>query len=187
MSRLSIVAVVALTAFSIARAADLEGVSLADTRVVDGKQMLLNGIGLRTFSIFRVRIYVAGLYLEHRSNDPVAILHSSEMKLLDIRFLRDVDAENARKAWQDGFENNCKAPCHLDPDDVQRFLSAVPSVHRGDEATFLFSATGANLTLNGRPAGSIVNPHFANAMLATFIGPEPPTPRLKRELLGGHD
>jgi hypothetical protein len=107
MTRLSIFALVALAALSIARAADLEGVSMPDTRVMGGKQMLLNGIGLRTFSIFRVRIYVAGLYLEHRINDPVAILHSSDMKLLDIRFLRDVDAEDARKAWQDGFEKNC--------------------------------------------------------------------------------
>ena len=33
----------------------------------------------------------------------------------------------------------------------------------------------------------IADPHFAQTVLATFIGPEPPTPRLKRELLGGRD
>ena len=61
------------------------------------------------------------------------ILRSPEMKFLDIRFLRDVDAEDARKAWRDGFEQNCRPPCYLDPHDVQRFLAAVPSMHRGDE------------------------------------------------------
>jgi hypothetical protein len=35
--------------------------------------------------------------------------------------------------------------------------------------------------------GDIADPHFAETMLATFIGPEPPTPRLKRELLGNRD
>ena len=32
------------------------------------------------------------------AGDPNTILHSQERKLLDIRFLRDVDAEDARKA-----------------------------------------------------------------------------------------
>lgn len=35
--------------------------------------------------------------------------------------------------------------------------------------------------------GEISDPHFAEVMLGTFIGAEPPTPRLKRELLGLHD
>ena len=85
-------------------------------------------------------IYVAGLYLERRSGDPDTILHSQERKLLDIRFLRDVDAEDARKAWRDAFDQNCKAPCYLDPHDVERFLAAVPSVHKGDDSTLLFTS-----------------------------------------------
>ena len=106
---------------------------------------------------------------------------------MHIRFLRDVDAEDARKAWRDGFEQNCKAPCYLNPRDVQRFLAAVPSVSKGDESTLLFTSKGVNVTLNGRPMGDIADPHFAEMMLATFIGPEPPTPRLKRGLLGARD
>jgi hypothetical protein len=35
--------------------------------------------------------------------------------------------------------------------------------------------------------GDISDPRFAELMLATFIGREPPTPRLKRELLGLRD
>ncbi len=160
---------------------------MPDTRVADGTQMQLNGIGLRTFSVLGIRIYVAGLYLERRSDNPDTILHSPDRKLLHIRFLRDVSAEDARNAWQDGFEQNCKAPCYLDPRDVERFLAAVPSMHRGDETTLLFTSKGVNVTINGRPMGDIADPHFAETMLATFIGPEPPTPRFKRELLGARD
>jgi hypothetical protein len=187
MVRGLILAAVGLVGLSIAHAAELDGISMPDVRAVNGAQMRLNGIGLRTFSILGIHIYVAGLYLEHRSDDPDAILHSSESKLLDIRFLRDVGAEDARKAWQEGFEQNCKAPCYLDPNDMQRFLAAVPSVHRGDDSTLLFTAQGVHVTLNGRPMGDIADPHFAELMLNTFIGPVPPTPRLKRELLGLRD
>jgi len=152
--------------------------------VAGGTQIRLNGIGLRTFSVFGIPIYVAGLYLERQSHNPGTILHSSERKLLVIRFLRDVDAEDAREAWQGGFEQNCKPPCYLAPRDVQRFLAAVPSMNKGDESTLLFTSEGVAVTRNGQPIGVIADPHFATTMVSTFIGTEPPTPRLKRELLG---
>jgi hypothetical protein len=173
----------ALAALS-AHAADLDGVALPDVQMVNGTTLHLNGIGLRTFSILGVHIYVAGLYLEQRSGNPDAILQSRGMKLLEIRFLRDVSADDAREAWVDSFDQNCKAPCFLDPRDVQRFVSAVPPVHQGDSASLLFTDRGLRITFDGRLMGHITDQHFADVVLATFIGPVPPTPRLKRELLG---
>jgi hypothetical protein len=187
MVRGLILAVISFVGLSVANAADLEGVSMPDTRVVDGARVWLNGIGLRTFSVLGIRIYVAGLYLERRNGDPDTILHSQERKLLIIRFLRDVDAEDARKAWRESFEQNCTPPCYLDPRDMQQFLAAVPSVHRGDDSALLFTSRGVHITFNGRLMGDIGDPRFAQLMLATFIGREPPTPRLKRELLGFRD
>ena len=187
MIRGLILAAVAFAALSAARAADKEGVSMPEVRVTDGTAMRLNGIGLRTYSIIGIPIYVAGLYLERRSDNPDVILRSPERKLLDIRFLRDVGVEDARTAWLDAFKQNCKTPCYLDPGDVQRFLAALPSVHKSDESTLLFSAKGVVVTFNRRPIGEITDPHFAEVLLGTFIGAEPPTPRLKRELLGLRD
>lgn len=178
-------AVIALAPLAAAQAADLGGVTMPDARVVDGVNMRLNGIGLRTYSMLGIHIYVAGLYLERQSDDPDSILHSPERKLLDIHFVRDVDADHARQAWRDGFARNCRLPaCYLDPADVQRFLAAVPAVHRGDQSSLWFTPKGVNVTLNGRPMGEVTDPHFATTMLATFIGPVPPTAKLKRELLG---
>ena len=186
MVRGLMLAAVIVVTLSVAHAANLEGVSMPETRAVDGTQMRLNGIWLRTYSALGIRIYVAGLYLERRSGDPHD-LHSQERKLLDIRFLRDVDAEDARKAWRDAFDQNCKAPCYLDPHDLQRFLTAVPSVHRGDDSTLLFTSEGVRVTFNGKLMGDVPDPQFAELMLGTFIGAVPPTPRLKRELLGFRD
>jgi hypothetical protein len=182
-----VLALLALTPCTSTHAAELDGVAMPGARVVDGAPVRLNGIGLRTYSIFGIHIYVAGLYLERRSDDPDSILHSPERKLLDIRFLRDVNAEDARQAWKNGFESNCRPPqCRLDPRDVQRFLDAVPPMHKGDQTILLFTPKGVDVTLNGKQMGDITDPHFAETMLATFIGPAPPTHRLKRELLGEH-
>jgi hypothetical protein len=188
MIRGLILALAAVALLSVAQAADLDGVAMPDTRVVDGTRMHLNGIGLRTYSIFGIHIYVAGLYLERRSDDPETILHSPERKLLDIRFVHDVDTVEARKAWQDGFDGNCRLPqCSLDKRDVERFLAAVPPIHAGDATTLFFTEDGVDVAFNGRRMGVITDPHFATTMLATFIGPVPPTPRLKRELLGSQE
>jgi hypothetical protein len=183
--RVLLLAALTLIAEPVARAAELSGVQIPDAQTVDGRTMRLNGVGLRTYSFLRIPIYVAGLYLEQPSNNPDAILRSTSRKLLDIRFLRDVDADEARKAWREGLENNCKSPCSLDPGDVKRFLSAVPSMHKGDATTLLFTPRGVEFKINGASMGVIGDLHFAEVILATFIGPEPPTARLKHELLGG--
>lgn len=188
MIRMLLLALAALTASFNANAAMLAGVEMPEMRVTDGTPMRLNGMGLRTYSVFNIRIYVAGLYLEQRSDNPDSILHSPERKLLEIRFLRNVDVADARKAWEDGFTNNCRMPdCHLDPRDVQRYLAAVPPIHAGDETMMIFTSHSVEVTFNGRPLGDITDPYFARTMLATFIGPVPPTPQLKRALLGGPD
>lgn len=166
-----------------AAAAQLAGVALPDAVTLDGTDLQLNGIGMRTYSLLRIHIYVAGLYLEHPSHDAEAILESPERKLLVIRFVHDVDTNDAREAWRDGFDKNCRAPCHLAPSDVERFLAAVPAMRAGDRSTLAFTREGLRITMNGHTLGTITDPVFSRAVLATFIGPEPPTVRLKRELL----
>lgn len=51
----------------------------------------------------------------------------------------------------------------------------------------VFTSKGVDVTFNGRKLGDISDGHFAETLLATFIGPVPPTPQLKRALLGGED
>ena len=179
----ALVAVLALLS-AVAGAAAFEGVSLPDTATFGGTELRLNGIGLRTYSWLGIRIYVAGLYLERPSHDAEAILRSPEKKLLVVRFIHDVDAEDARKAWREGFNDNCRAPCHLAPADVARFLAAIPAMRSGDRSTLAFTPSTVAITLNGQTLGTISDPMFAHAVLATFLGPHPPTTRLKRELLG---
>jgi hypothetical protein len=169
-----------------ARAAEIDGVQLPATLQIDGKTLQLNGYGLRTYSILGIHIYVAGLYLEHLSTNPDEILRSPETKLLTVRFRHDVSAEKSRNAWRDGLLNNCLAPCRLDPKDVDAFLSQITDMKAGDSYDLLFTQRGAAVTNNGRMVGTVSKPQFAQAMLATFLGPKPGTPSLKHDLLGGH-
>jgi hypothetical protein len=169
-----------------AYAAELDGERVPDTVTVDRSILHLNGFGLRTYSILRVHIYSARLYLEHLSSDAEAIIHSQETKLLTVKFEHSVSADQARDAWRKGLANNCTGSCELNPDDVQRFLSEVPAMRANDTFYLLFRRNTATVTVNGRQIGTISQPRLAEAMLATFLGPNPASPSLRQELLGGH-
>ena len=56
----------------------------------------------------------------------------------------------------------------------------------GDNYSLLFNQNGATVTVSGRRIGTISSPQFAQAMLATFLGPDPASSSLKQELLRGH-
>lgn len=167
-------------------AAEIDGVQLPGTLQADGKTLQLNGFGLRTYSILGIHIYVVGLYLEHPSTDADAILRSHDTKLLIVKFERNVSADASRNAWRTGLNNNCQAPCKLDPTDVANFLAGVPAMHAGESYSILFTAQGATVTADGNQVGTITKRPFARAMLATFLGRAPASPTLKQELLQGH-
>ena len=180
------VAAIIVSIGSAANAAELDGVQLPDKLQVGETTLWLNGYGLRTYSLLGIHIYVAALYLEQLSTDPQQIMQSPGTKLLTIRFERNVSADAARNAWREGLDNNCQAPCHLDPADVEKFLAEIPAMHAGDNYSILLSQRDATVTVSGGWIGTISQPDFAAAMLATFLGPRPASSRLKQDLLQGH-
>ena len=149
-----------------------------------GAQMALNGMALRTYSFLRLRIYVAGLYLQHPSSDADAIMGSDQVKLLRFDFMRDVSAEAARRSWRESLARNCTAPCHLSDDAVTQFLAKVPAVHAGDISSFLFAPGRLTIEVNGQALGSITDEAFEHVVLASFIGEHATVQEVRQQLLG---
>ncbi len=167
-----------------AAAAELSGIALPDTQDVGGTHLVLNGMALRTFSFLRLHIYVAGLYLAHRTSDPDTILASDQPKLIHFTFLRDVGRMQARNAWRESLDKSCSAPCQLPPSSVKAFLESVPEIHAGDTSVFSFTPHGLDVSMNGHPVGRIEDPLFVHVVLSSFLGPHPTSPDVKRALLG---
>jgi hypothetical protein len=166
------------------RATEIDGVQMPDTTVVNGVTLRLNGMGVRTFSVLNIRVYVAALYLEHLSHDAEAILASPEIKVIDVVFVHDASVERVREAWENGFRDDCLPPCHLPPDQVATFLSTVPALKKGDTSRILITRDGVDISVNGKSLGVVRDPNFMRTILATYLGPSPPTEGLKRALLG---
>ena len=168
-----------------ANAAQVGGVFLPDVSRIAGTNLVLNGIALRTYSVLHIHVYVAGLYLERRNNNADAVVHSSEVKVLEVHFLLTVSQETVRNEWRRGFAVNCQEPCRLSPQDIETFIAKVPGVRDGDVSIFLFKHDGLSVTFNGRLLGTTTNQYFEQQVLAHFLGRAPASPEVKQGLMGG--
>lgn len=169
-----------------AAAATLAGVTLPDSYTVDGQTLVLNGIGLRTLTIFNVKVYVAGLYLPRQSHDSRQILNSPGPKVLLLEFIRSGSKAQVEKQYRAGEETNCgDGGCDpADQADFERLVAAAPAVNPGDTSTYIFTAKGVRVFANDRLIGDFANRDLAYHLLAGFIGDHPPSQRLRRQLLG---
>ena len=169
-----------------ATAATLDGVTLPDTYMVGGQSLALNGIGVRTLTIFRVKAYVAGLYLAKPSHDAAAILASPGPKVIVLAFIRSGSKALVEKEYRAGEANNCgNGECSpSDQADFERLVAAAPAVNPGDRSTFVFTGKGLRVFANQTMIGDYADPDLAYHFLAGFIGKHPPSESLRTALLG---
>src|SRR5260370_11145960 len=99
-------AVAVLLASSVGHARDFHEVRMPDTVTISGKQVKLNGMGLRKKFVFDV--YVAGLYVESPSRDAEQILASDQVTRITLFMLRDLSRDRMIEALREGFEKNAK-------------------------------------------------------------------------------
>src|SRR3954469_8988924 len=119
------------------QSAQIDGVSLPDTYPLPGQTLALNGIGIRTVTIFGVRAYVAGLYLPQPSRDGRAIIASPEPKVLLMQFLHAASKAQVEQQYREGESRNCgHGECsQADAADFERLVAATPAAAVGDTLT----------------------------------------------------
>jgi hypothetical protein len=185
MRRLAAVAALSLVfaAFQ-AGATHHEGVDLPD-RIEDmGRDLVLNGIAVRTVSFLDIRVYVAALYLVKPDHEASAVLNDPSPKRIDLIFLRRADQADVVRAWRGALQLNCKAPCRMPGAAVEQFLRAQRDVGEGDHQVLRFDQGTVSFAVNGRELLRQQDPDFARLVLETFIGQGPPSTKFRAALLG---
>jgi hypothetical protein len=165
-------------------AASLAGANLPDTATAGGKSLVLNGLGVR--SEFMVKVYVAGLYLEQKSADPDAIIKTDEPKRIVMHFLHDATKKQMTDAFNESFTDNSPQAAATTKTGIDKFLAALEPLKVGDEMTFTYlPASGTTVAINGADKVTIPGQAFSQVLLSVWFGPKPPTPSLKKGMLGG--
>jgi hypothetical protein len=167
-------------------AKECQGVSFPDQAQVEGKSLVLNGLGLRLATFLKVKVYVAALYVAKASPDPGAILTATTPTELILQFVRDVGASDITKGWDEGFANNSKAELPALKDRIATLNGWMADVKTGQRLTFLVKpGEGVQVDVNGTVKGTIKGDDFAKAFLSIWLGAQPPNPEVKAGLLGG--
>jgi hypothetical protein len=177
---------VAALGSGIAQGKECKGVSFPDQAQVEGSSLTLNGLGLRQATAFKVNVYVAALYVAKNSNDPIALLGSTAPSELILQFVRNVDADDIRKGWSEGFEKNSKDTLPALKERVATLNGWMPDIKTGGRLTFIRKpGAGLEVNVNGAVRGTIKGDDFAKAFLSIWLGADPPNPEIKAGLLGG--
>lgn len=169
---------------TVAVAAEKGGVTMPDSVQVSGTTLVLNGMGIREATVFKVDVYVAGLYLESKSSDGAAIAKSTQKRRLVLHFVRDVDRGDIVKAWNEGFEKNAGNKAALQA-RIDRLNGWMSNMAKGQTLTFTYeNGKGLEVNVNGQKKGTIEGDDFAEGFFLIWLGANPPNAGLKSGLLG---
>ena len=168
----------------------IQDVNFSDGLNVQGKNLILNGLGVRTKKIVfvKVKVYAAGLYLESRSNDRNAILTDRKIKRLDMHFLHDVSKDKLIQAWSEAFESNCE-PSVMDCKQVATLMAKIKpfadDLKVGDRISITFLPEDVVMKFKDQAERVISGgTGFSKIMLSAWLGKNPPDEDLQKGLLG---
>ena len=166
-----------------AMAGQLAGVSLPDSVDVNGTTLVLNGMGLRKKAVFKV--YVGALYVAAKGSEAQALISADTPRRMVMHFVRDVGKDKIVEGWREGFTNNSPANEQALQPKLDEFAALWTDMANGDEAVMTYvQGTGLTLEIRGKEVGVVQGKQFADAVLACWIGPNPPSEELKTGLLG---
>jgi hypothetical protein len=172
-----------------AHAKTVEKVEFPEEMSISGKTLALNGAGLRAKKVmgFTVNVYVGGLYLTKKSKDAKAIIESADPKVLDMKFMRSLGKSTLREAWEEAFKNNCKPNCDQAKEQLKQFNDLMVDVNDQSKMKLTFDkdSVAVDITGKNKSSGKVSGEPFRKAIMAVFIGEQPPTEDFKKALLGG--
>lgn len=172
-----------------AQAVEVAGVKLDDTVKVAGKELKLNGAGVRTKVIFKV--YAAGLYLTEKKTTAADVLATQGPRRLKLVLLREVSSEDFGQAFMDGLNANSdkaeKAKFVNQTVKMGEIFASIPALKKGDSVTAdWIPGSGLDILVNDKKVGeTLQGVEFANAFLRIWLGDKPADASLKQALLGG--
>ena len=167
---------------------ELAGVRYSPTVAVGGKDLVLNGAGIRYK--FVIKVYTAGLYLGAKAATTEAVLAAPGPRRMHVVMLRDIDANELGRLFTRGMQDNSSreefGKSIAGTLRLADIFSARKKLLAGDNFSVDWvPGVGTTILVNGKAQGEpIKEPEFYNALLRIWLGPNPAERTLKDALLG---
>lgn len=169
-------------------ATEVSGIKFDDSTTVGGKELKLNGAGLRTKFVFKV--YAMGLYLQEKKTTTADILASQGPRRVNLVMMRSLTSEEFGDAFMAGLNANSDQAerTKVLPQTMKfgEMFAQIQGLKKGDVLTVDWVPNEGTLCLlNGKKIGEAVpDVAFYNAILRIWIGDKPVDSSLKPALLG---
>ena len=171
-----------------AQAVEISGVKIDDTVTLAGKNLVLNGYGMR--QIFVVKAYAAALYLSEKKNNAADVQALTTPKRIALHIQREIDSDEFGQLFITSMNKNStkeeKAKVVNQTVKFGEMFASMEKVKKGDVVTLDWvPGKGTVSTLNGKQIGeALPDIAFYNAVLRIWLGDNPVQSDLKRGLLG---
>ena len=169
-------------------AVDINGIKFEEVTKVAGKELTLNGAGMRTKVV--IKVYAAGLYLPEKKKEVADILKLEGPRRVTLVMARDIASEDLGKAFMDGINDNLekaeKTRIAGQIAKIGEMFASIDAIKKGDTLNMdWIPGTGTVCELNGKRIGEPVSDvNFYNAVLRIWLGDKPVDRSLKPALLG---
>jgi hypothetical protein len=163
-------------------AAEVEGIKFDDRYETGDAILELKGGGLMRVMVF-AKIYVAVLYLPEDVPSKLAL--TDVPKRLEVEYLRSIPAKDFGTATNQKVSDNVDKSTYaqLRP-RLAYHNSLYQDVQAGDRYALTYvPGKGTELTYNGDPRGTVEGADFAAALFSIWLGPNPISESLKKDLL----
>jgi len=171
-----------------AQAVEVGGIKFDDTAKVAGKELKVNGAGVRVRIV--VKVYSMVLYLPEKKDTTAGVLETQGPRRFSLGMLREVTGDELGQAFMAGITANTdKAERSKFVNQLAQFGEAFVSIPQGKKGDIInvdwIPDTGTVMTLNGKPIGEPMKDiNFYNAILKIWLGDKPVDTTLKPQLLG---
>jgi hypothetical protein len=172
---------------TVAWAAKHEGVSMRDTASVGEAKLSLVGMSLKEATVFKVDVFVAGLYTETPPKHPQTLIECGQTQRLLLEFKRGIDDGVLGERWSEELEDRAEEDAAFDAkklhDRIMKIGKLIPDVEKKDRLQFTYvPSKGLEIEHNGKVRGSIPGRDFCAVFFDGFFGPESDK-KMRRELL----
>lgn len=145
-------------------------IEMPDKVTIDGKELVLNGQGVRKATWLKVKVYVGGLYISSKSQDASQVMNQSFPKFIDMTFLRDVGEDKLQGGWSDGFEAAVNSENRKKyAAEFKQFNSTMKEILKKQKILITFTDKGVKVNFNGTESKHIGDAGFAKAIFSIWF------------------
>ena len=163
---------------------EVSGVKLENKIIVEGRDLTLNGAGVR--EKWWIDLYVGSLYLPKKSSNATEIINSKDFEIIKLDIVSGmITSEKMINAINEGFEKSTGGKTADLKARIDEFKNCFKDkFKKGDSFSIVNTPKGVVVYKNGVKKGTIVGHDFKVALFGIWLSNSPADQGLKDDMLG---